>query len=78
MCEDYSAIEVPVYAIGGWADGYTNSVPRLLEGLPGPRKALIGPWPHAFPHTVTPGPAIGFLPRPCAGGTTGSREWTPA
>ena len=61
VCEDYSAIQVPVYAIGGWADGYTNSVPRLLEGLPGPRKGLIGPWPHAFPHTVTPGPAIGFL-----------------
>ena len=61
VCEDYAAIEVPVYAIGGWTDGYTNSVLRLLEGLGGPRKGLIGPWPHAFPHTVTPGPAIGFL-----------------
>ena len=61
VCEDYAAIEVPVYAIGGWTDGYTNSVLRLLEGLPGPRKGLIGPWPHAFPHTATPGPAIGFL-----------------
>jgi putative CocE/NonD family hydrolase len=61
VCEDYAAIEIPVYAIGGWTDGYTNSVPRLLEGLTGPRKALIGPWPHAFPHTATPGPAIGFL-----------------
>ncbi len=61
VCEDYTAIEIPVYAIGGWTDGYTNSVPRLLEGLPGPRKGLIGPWPHAFPHYVTPGPAIGFL-----------------
>ena len=61
VCEDYAAIEVPVYAIGGWTDGYTNSVLRLLEGLPGPRKGLIGPWPHAFPHYVTPGPAIGFL-----------------
>ena len=61
VCEDYAAIEVPVYAVGGWTDGYTNSVLRLLEGLPGPRKGLIGPWPHAFPHYVTPGPAIGFL-----------------
>jgi uncharacterized protein len=61
VCEDYAAIEIPVYAIGGWTDGYTNSVLRLLEGLPGPRKGLIGPWPHAFPHYVTPGPAIGFL-----------------
>ena len=57
VCEDYAAIEVPVYAVGGWTDGYTNSVLRLLEGLPGPRKGLIGPWPHAFPHYVTPGPA---------------------
>ena len=55
VCEDYAAIEVPVYAVGGWTDGYTNSVLRLLEGLPGPRKGLIGPWPHAFPHYVTPG-----------------------
>jgi hypothetical protein len=61
VCEDFSAIDIPVYAIGGWTDGYTNSVPRLLEGLEGPRKGLIGPWPHAFPHYVTPGPAIGLL-----------------
>ena len=30
--------QAAVYAIGGWVDGYTNSVMRLLEGLPGPRK----------------------------------------
>ena len=61
MCEDYEAIEVPVYAIGGWADGYSNAIPRLIEGLPGPRKGLIGPWSHAFPQDGEPGPAIGFL-----------------
>jgi uncharacterized protein len=61
VCEDYGAIEIPVYAVGGWADGYTNSVLRLLEGLRGPRKGLIGPWGHAFPHVAAPGPAIGFL-----------------
>ena len=33
VCEDYSAIQCPVYAVGGWADGYSNAVPRLLEGL---------------------------------------------
>ena len=33
VCEDYAAIEVPVYAVGGWVDGYTNAVPRMLEGL---------------------------------------------
>src|SRR4051812_34668896 len=61
VCEDYARIEAPVYAIGGWADGYTNAIPRLLAGLPGPRKGLIGPRSHAFPQDGEPGPAIGFL-----------------
>ena len=61
VCEDYSAIECPVYAVGGFVDGYTNAVPRLLEGLSVPRKGLIGPWAHAFPDDALPGPSIGFL-----------------
>ena len=61
VCEDFAAVECPVYAVGGWADGYTNAIFRLLAGLPGPRKGLIGPWAHAFPHDGVPGPAIGFL-----------------
>jgi predicted acyl esterase len=61
VCEDYELIEAPVYAVGGWADGYSNAVPRLVAGLPGPRKGLIGPWSHAFPHDGQPGPSIGFL-----------------
>ena len=61
VCDDYAAIECPVYAIGGWGDAYTNAVPRLLEGLPGPRKGLIGPWSHGYPHIAIPGPRIGFL-----------------
>ena len=59
--EDYAAIEVPVYAVGGWSDGYTDAIPRLLAGLAGPRKGLIGPWSHAFPNDSVPGPEIGFL-----------------
>ena len=35
VCEDYGAIECPVYAVGGWTDGYTNAIPRLLEHLHG-------------------------------------------
>jgi putative CocE/NonD family hydrolase len=61
VCEDYAAIECPVYAVGGWVDGYTNAVFRLMEHLPGPRKGLIGPWAHSFPHHAYPGPSIGFL-----------------
>jgi predicted acyl esterase len=60
-CEEFDRIECAVYAIGGWADGYSNAVPRLLEGLECPRKGLIGPWAHTFPHNGVPGPAIGFL-----------------
>jgi len=61
VCEDYGAIEAAVYAIGGWADAYTNAVPRLLAGLKCPKKGLIGPWAHKYPHFAKPGPTIGFL-----------------
>ncbi len=61
VCENYADIECAVYAVGGWADGYSNAVPRLLAGLKSPRKGLIGPWAHKYPHFAKPGPAIGFL-----------------
>lgn len=61
VCEDFSAIQCPVLAIGGWADSYTNAVPRLLEGLRVPRLGIIGPWGHVYPHDGIPGPAIGYL-----------------
>jgi predicted acyl esterase len=61
VCEDYAAIRCAVYAVGGWVDGYTNAVLRLLEGLSCPRKGLVGPWAHAFPDDATPGPSIGWL-----------------
>ncbi|HEV7652054.1 MAG TPA: CocE/NonD family hydrolase [Actinophytocola sp.] len=61
VCEDYSAIQVPVFASCGWADGYSNAVLRLMEGLTVPRKGLIGPWSHKYPHLGVPGPAIGYL-----------------
>jgi len=61
ICEDYTAIQCPVYAISGWADGYSNAVFRLLENLEAPTKGLIGPWSHRYPHIAEPGPAIDFL-----------------
>ncbi len=61
VCEDFGRIRCPVYAVGGWADGYVNAVFRLLQGLDVPRKGLIGPWAHTYPHLGKPGPAIGFL-----------------
>jgi putative CocE/NonD family hydrolase len=61
VCEDFSAIQCSVLAIGGWTDSYTNAVPRLLEGLKVPRLGIIGPWGHLYPHDGVPGPAIGYL-----------------
>jgi uncharacterized protein len=61
VCEDFSAIDIPVYAIGGWADPYSNIVPRLLSSLNAPRKGLIGPWGHQYMHQAVPGPKMGFM-----------------
>jgi len=61
VCETYDDIECAVYAVGGWEDGYSNAVPRLLANLTCPSKGLIGPWGHKYPEQGIPGPAIGFL-----------------
>ena len=61
ICEDYTAVQVPVYAVGGYVDGYTNPIFRMMQNLSCPRKALVGPWAHKYPHFATPGPRIGFL-----------------
>jgi putative CocE/NonD family hydrolase len=60
--EDYADIECAVFAVGGWLDGYSNAIPRLLAGLSSPRLGLIGPWAHAYPHLGTPGPTFDFMP----------------
>jgi hypothetical protein len=61
VCEDPERIACPVLAVGGWADGYSNAVPRLVAALPGRCTGLVGPWGHLYPHEGRPGPAIGFL-----------------
>ncbi|KEG10263.1 putative dipeptidyl-peptidase [Trypanosoma grayi] len=61
VCENYDAIQVPVLAVDGWADSYTNSVFNILANLKVPRKGLVGPWAHIYPQDGTPTPAIGFL-----------------
>jgi putative CocE/NonD family hydrolase len=61
VCEDFSEIEIPVYAIGGWADTYSNIIPRLMAGLDTPRKGLIGPWGHQYMHQALPGPKMGYM-----------------
>ena len=61
VCEDFQAITCPVLAVGGWADGYSNTVFRLLQGLHVSCRGIVGPWGHKYPHVGVPGPAIGFL-----------------
>ena len=51
-----SAIHVPCFLIAGLHDGYRDSVPRMLEQVPAPVKAWIGPWNHAWPDDSDYGP----------------------
>lgn len=61
ICENYGNIKAAVLAIGAWGDAYRNTVSRMMEHLPGPKKAIIGPWIHKYPHFAVPAPAIDFL-----------------
>ncbi len=61
VCEDWSAIRVPILIVGGWADNYMNTCAHLLAHQQSPVKAIVGPWVHQYPHTAVPGPQIGFL-----------------
>ncbi|MEX2123002.1 MAG: CocE/NonD family hydrolase [Woeseia sp.] len=54
----YDKITIPTFHIGGWYDGYRDSLPRMLEKLNAPVKAMIGPWSHAWPHEPYPEPGM--------------------
>ena len=55
---DYERLQVPALLIGGWLDGYRDSVPRMLSHVPTSTRAIVGPWNHAWPHHASPGPEI--------------------
>lgn len=61
VCEDYASIKAATLAIGGWGDGYKNTVSHLVENLSAPVKGIVGPWVHKYPHFAVPEPRIGFL-----------------
>jgi putative CocE/NonD family hydrolase len=61
VCEDWSAIRAAVLTVGGWHDGYRNTIAKLVENLDAPVKGIVGPWNHKYPHFAGPAPAIGFL-----------------
>ncbi|MDH4048334.1 MAG: CocE/NonD family hydrolase [Gammaproteobacteria bacterium] len=56
--DKYGQIRIPSFHIGGWYDGYRDSLPRMLENVKAPVKAMIGPWSHAWPHDPYPNPGV--------------------
>ena len=61
ICEDWDAIECPVWVIAGWADGYRNCPATLAQHLSAPVKAMTGPWVHKYPHFAFPKPRADFI-----------------
>jgi putative CocE/NonD family hydrolase len=58
---EYDRIECPTFLIGGWRDGYANTMLRTYTHLKGPKKLLMGPWVHSRPNDSVPGPRIDYL-----------------
>jgi putative CocE/NonD family hydrolase len=55
----YDEIRIPTFHIGGWYDGYRDSVPRMLEHVKrAPVKAIVGAWHHTWPSEPYPGPGM--------------------
>lgn len=54
----YDAIRIPTFVIGGWYDGYRDSVPRMLEHMQAPVKAIVGAWDHTYPDEPYPRPGF--------------------
>ena len=54
----YESIRVPTFLIGGWYDGYRDSIPRMLQHVKAPVKAIVGPWSHCWPHDAYPKPGM--------------------
>jgi uncharacterized protein len=51
-------IHIPCFLIGGMLDGYRDSIPKMLENVKAPVRALIGPWNHNFPNDADFGPRV--------------------
>jgi putative CocE/NonD family hydrolase len=55
----YDKIRIPTFHIGGWYDGYRDSVARMLQNVKHvPVKGMVGAWHHTFPHEPYPGPGM--------------------
>jgi len=60
--EDYTQIDIPMFVIGGWYDGYRDFIPRIIKHTDVPIKALLGPWNHTWPNWASPEPAVEWRP----------------
>ncbi|MGH2766176.1 MAG: CocE/NonD family hydrolase, partial [Actinomycetota bacterium] len=58
LAPEYDRLQVPAMMVGGYLDGYRDSIPRMLGHVPAPTRGVVGPWNHAWPHDATPGPEI--------------------
>lgn len=56
--DKYDQIKIPAFHIGGWYDGYRDSLPRMLANVDAPVKAMIGAWSHAWPNDPYPNPGM--------------------
>ena len=56
--EEWRSIEAPVLALGGLNDWYRDAVEAVVANVRAPRRGIVGPWGHAWPHDGAPGPAI--------------------
>lgn len=56
--DKYDKNRIPTFHIGGWYDGYRDSLPRMLENVDAPVKAMIGAWSHAWPNEPYPDPGM--------------------
>lgn len=60
----FEDVQVPVFVLAGWQDGYKNPVERVVSGLAAagkPVRGLIGPWGHKYPYNGFPGPQTNWL-----------------
>lgn len=64
MLGHFEDVQVPVFVMSGWQDGYKNPVERVVAGLSAlgkPVQGLLGPWGHKYPFGGYPGPRIPWL-----------------
>ena len=60
-CAEWDRLTTPTLAIGGLYDAYRDAVLAVLEHAAAPRRGIIGPWGHSWPHAAWPEPAIDGL-----------------